>query len=319
MWKLTKQASTRLKTKAPDPEGENPIQVAPSWSDVDLEYAFNQKELHDFLALDPVMLMLELKPIGDLQGPLAPPQMATGKLDAVKSLMLLLKEAGLGPGLQIRRIGMMMTRMMMVDDRIDSVQTFHCTIRSRSTWHNRFDTRSDPGSSGTNFLAQATTPIITVDERCTAKSKRPEDVIIGYARSMQVIGKDWGKLVFYRLVADLRTLIREKFSLKDTSDFGIRGGNYIGSPTTDTTVNRNLHGGTWKAWPASHFFSSQRLNSTVIGGGKQRKGKDNTTLVKNDHPDRLLSELDLKTRRRVKISARVSTTPILSAVSTDPI
>ncbi|GMF34497.1 unnamed protein product [Phytophthora fragariaefolia] len=44
------------------------------------------------------MLMLELRQIGDLQGPLAPPQMATGKLDAVKSLMSLLKEAGLVAG-----------------------------------------------------------------------------------------------------------------------------------------------------------------------------------------------------------------------------
>ncbi|GMF50519.1 unnamed protein product [Phytophthora fragariaefolia] len=92
------QVSTRVKMKAPDPEGEDPIQVAPSWSDVDLEYAFHQKELRDFLALDPVMRMLGLKQIGDLQGPLAPPQMATGKLDAVKGLMSLLKEAGLIAG-----------------------------------------------------------------------------------------------------------------------------------------------------------------------------------------------------------------------------
>ncbi|GMF33047.1 unnamed protein product [Phytophthora fragariaefolia] len=93
-----KQASTRVKMKAPDPEGEDPIQVAPSWSDVDLEYVLHQKELRDFLALDPVMRMLELKQIGDLQGPLAPPQMATGKLDAVKGLMSLLMEAGLVAG-----------------------------------------------------------------------------------------------------------------------------------------------------------------------------------------------------------------------------
>ncbi|GMF53004.1 unnamed protein product [Phytophthora fragariaefolia] len=93
-----KEASTRVKMKAPDTEGEDPIQVAPSWSDVDLEYAFHLKELRDFLALDPVMLMLELKQIGDLQGPLAPPQMATGKLDADKALMSLLKEAGLVAG-----------------------------------------------------------------------------------------------------------------------------------------------------------------------------------------------------------------------------
>ncbi|KAE8906847.1 hypothetical protein PF011_g6557 [Phytophthora fragariae] len=44
-----------------------------------------------------------------------------------------------------------------------------------------------------------------------------------------------------------------------------------------------------------------------------------TTAVKNDRSDRLLAKLDLKTRRRVKIHARVSTTPISSAVSTDPI
>ncbi|GMF64355.1 unnamed protein product [Phytophthora fragariaefolia] len=95
-----KQVSTRVKMKAPDPEGEDPIQVAPSWSDEDLEYAFHQKELRDFLALDPVMLMLGLKQIGDLQGPLAPPQITKGKLDAVKGLMSLLKEASLaeGPG-----------------------------------------------------------------------------------------------------------------------------------------------------------------------------------------------------------------------------
>ncbi|GMF53888.1 unnamed protein product [Phytophthora fragariaefolia] len=80
-----KQAFTRVKMKAPDPEGEDPIQVAPSWSDVDPEYAFHQKELGDFLALDPVTRMLELKQIGDLQGPIAPPQMATGKLDAVRA------------------------------------------------------------------------------------------------------------------------------------------------------------------------------------------------------------------------------------------
>ncbi|GMF35587.1 unnamed protein product [Phytophthora fragariaefolia] len=93
-----KQSSTRVKMKAPDPEGEDPIQVVPSWSDVDLEYAFHQKELRDFLALDPVMRMLELKQIGDLQSPLAPPQRATGKLDAVKGQMSLLKEAGLEAG-----------------------------------------------------------------------------------------------------------------------------------------------------------------------------------------------------------------------------
>ncbi|GMF82159.1 unnamed protein product [Phytophthora fragariaefolia] len=84
--------------KAPDPEGEDPIQVVPSWSDVDLEYAVHQKELRDFLALDLVMRMLELKQIGDLQGPLAPPQRATGKLDAAKGLMSLLKEEGLVAG-----------------------------------------------------------------------------------------------------------------------------------------------------------------------------------------------------------------------------
>ncbi|GMF30552.1 unnamed protein product [Phytophthora fragariaefolia] len=84
--------------KAPDREGEDPIQGAPSWSDVDLKYGFHQKELRDFLALDPVMPMLELKQIRDLPGPLAPPQMATVQLDAVKSLMSLLKEAGLADG-----------------------------------------------------------------------------------------------------------------------------------------------------------------------------------------------------------------------------
>ncbi|GMF48217.1 unnamed protein product [Phytophthora fragariaefolia] len=87
-----------MNMKTPDLEGEDPIQVAPSWPDVDLEYAFHQKELQDFLALDPVMLMLELRQIGDLQGPLAPPQMATGKLDVTKSLMSLLKEVGLVAG-----------------------------------------------------------------------------------------------------------------------------------------------------------------------------------------------------------------------------
>ncbi|GMF34100.1 unnamed protein product [Phytophthora fragariaefolia] len=56
-----KQGSTRVKMKALDPEGEDPIQVVPSWSDVDLEYAFHQNELRDFLALDPIMRMLELK------------------------------------------------------------------------------------------------------------------------------------------------------------------------------------------------------------------------------------------------------------------
>ncbi|GMF49729.1 unnamed protein product [Phytophthora fragariaefolia] len=93
-----KQSSTRVKMMTPDPVGEDPIQVVPSWSDVDLEYAPHQKELRDFLALDPVMRMLELKQIGDLQGPLGPPQRATGKLDAVKVLMSLLKEAGLVAG-----------------------------------------------------------------------------------------------------------------------------------------------------------------------------------------------------------------------------
>ncbi|GMF28917.1 unnamed protein product [Phytophthora fragariaefolia] len=84
--------------KAPDPEGEDPIKVVPSRSDVDLEYAFHQKELRDFLALDPVMRRLELKQIEDLQDPLAPPQRTTGKLDAVKGLMSLLREASLVVG-----------------------------------------------------------------------------------------------------------------------------------------------------------------------------------------------------------------------------
>ncbi|GMF28014.1 unnamed protein product [Phytophthora fragariaefolia] len=112
-----------------------------------------------------------------------------------------------GPGAGARRLVVMDRfcgtdrndddRNVTVHDRIDLVQTFWYTIRSRSTWHNRFDTRSDRGSSGTNILAQATTPIITADGRCTVKSQRTEDVIIGCARCIQVIGKDRGEIVWF--------------------------------------------------------------------------------------------------------------------------
>ncbi|GMF32954.1 unnamed protein product [Phytophthora fragariaefolia] len=104
-----------------------------------------------------------------------------------------------------------------------------------------------------------------------------------------------GRVVYGQRTSEQRI---ENFSLKDTSDFGIRGGNYIGPPTTDITVNRNLHGGTWKAWPASHFFSSQQLNSTVIGGGKQRKGEDKTTPKDNPGQERPPRSTSLEARSK---------------------
>ncbi|GMF64065.1 unnamed protein product [Phytophthora fragariaefolia] len=127
--------------------------------------------------------------------------------------------------LQGSLVGMMMTGIMTVHDRIDLVQTFRYTIRSKSTRQKHFDTQSDRGLSGTNILAQEPTPIIAAD---TARSQRTGDVITGCARGMQVIGKS----------GEENVLIREKFSLKTqvTSAFG--EGTILAHPLPTLTLTR---------------------------------------------------------------------------------
>ncbi|POM65325.1 Hypothetical protein PHPALM_18975 [Phytophthora palmivora] len=68
------------------------------WSDEDLENLFYHKELREFLDRDPVMRILRLKQVGDPREPVSAPIKTANKLEAVKDVLRLLKEAGMTTG-----------------------------------------------------------------------------------------------------------------------------------------------------------------------------------------------------------------------------
>ncbi|KAE8962159.1 hypothetical protein PR003_g28830, partial [Phytophthora rubi] len=72
-----------------------------TWTNAQLEQfedALKRKKLQAFLVEDSVMKIMRLKIVGTLQGPVTAPVVTIDKLDAIKMLMHLLKEAGIVQG-----------------------------------------------------------------------------------------------------------------------------------------------------------------------------------------------------------------------------
>ncbi|KAE9264423.1 hypothetical protein PR003_g32808, partial [Phytophthora rubi] len=81
----------------PDEDRDEPE----TWTNAQLkqfEDALKRKKLQAFLVEDSVMKIMRLKIVGTLQGPVTAPVVTTDKLDAIKMLMHLLKEAGIVQG-----------------------------------------------------------------------------------------------------------------------------------------------------------------------------------------------------------------------------
>ncbi|ETI30140.1 hypothetical protein F443_22737 [Phytophthora nicotianae P1569] len=97
--KKKKQKTSRKKLKAPtDSDSDSREEIAATWSDDQLEEAYDRNELQVFLVKNPVMKILQLRTPGSLKGPVTPPPATANKLDAVKAVLRLLKEAGITPG-----------------------------------------------------------------------------------------------------------------------------------------------------------------------------------------------------------------------------
>ncbi|EGZ12861.1 hypothetical protein PHYSODRAFT_511466 [Phytophthora sojae] len=94
------KSMTRAKMKAPDLDDDDPKASSHEESEEAGWRRYHEKQLCDFLAWDPMMRLLGVKPIGDLQGPVALPAPAKreGILAEMERLMQLLKEAGLVAG-----------------------------------------------------------------------------------------------------------------------------------------------------------------------------------------------------------------------------
>ncbi|KAG3146830.1 hypothetical protein PI124_g15099 [Phytophthora idaei] len=87
--------TTRKMMKAAGSEEEGHARPKSSWSDKSLELVYRHQELRDFLYQDPV---LQPKQIEDPQRPVRAPMQTSNKLTAVKVLLSLLTDAGIGDG-----------------------------------------------------------------------------------------------------------------------------------------------------------------------------------------------------------------------------
>ncbi|ETO64662.1 hypothetical protein F444_17872 [Phytophthora nicotianae P1976] len=93
-----KPKASLKKLKAPaEPDSDSRDEIAATWSDDQLEEAFNRNERQVILVKDPVLKTLHLRTLGSLKRPVTPPR-ATNKLDAVKAVLRLLKDANITPG-----------------------------------------------------------------------------------------------------------------------------------------------------------------------------------------------------------------------------
>ncbi|GMG18505.1 unnamed protein product [Phytophthora fragariaefolia] len=98
--KKSKKARAWKKKKAPESDAEDRDEPE-TWTNAQLEQfedALKHKKLQAFLVEDSVMKIMRLKIVGTLQGPVTAPVVKTDKLDAIKMLMHLLKEAGIVQG-----------------------------------------------------------------------------------------------------------------------------------------------------------------------------------------------------------------------------
>ncbi|ETM32967.1 hypothetical protein L914_19738, partial [Phytophthora nicotianae] len=94
-----KPKASRKKVRAPaDSDSDSRDEIAATWSDDQLEEAFNRNELQVILVKNAVMKILQLRTHVTLKGPVTPPPATANKLDAVKAVLRLLKEAGIMPG-----------------------------------------------------------------------------------------------------------------------------------------------------------------------------------------------------------------------------
>ncbi|KAG3101238.1 hypothetical protein PI124_g14700 [Phytophthora idaei] len=86
--------------KAPESgeEGAGSCKISPIWNENALERAYNRKALQELLGNDPVMRILQLRQIGDPKGQIPASPATSDKLEAVKILFQLLKDAGLVAG-----------------------------------------------------------------------------------------------------------------------------------------------------------------------------------------------------------------------------
>ncbi|POM64989.1 Hypothetical protein PHPALM_19399 [Phytophthora palmivora] len=102
--KKPKKKLTRKTMKATGVDDEDQIGSKPrsrsgqGWLDEDLVSLFYHKELRAFLDRDPVMRILRLKQVGDPREPVSAPVKTANKLEAVKNLLRLLREAGMTTG-----------------------------------------------------------------------------------------------------------------------------------------------------------------------------------------------------------------------------
>uniref|UniRef100_H3H706 Uncharacterized protein n=1 Tax=Phytophthora ramorum TaxID=164328 RepID=H3H706_PHYRM len=87
-----KSKTSRMKMKAPESDAEDQTDND-GWTEEQLESVFYRKDLYKFLTEDRTMKIMQLKLIGDLQGPVKAPREVSNKLDAVKALMRMLKKA----------------------------------------------------------------------------------------------------------------------------------------------------------------------------------------------------------------------------------
>ncbi|KAE8885312.1 hypothetical protein PF003_g30692 [Phytophthora fragariae] len=88
-------ATPRRKMKGPDLEKGDKKGSDSRWLDVALEFAYNRQEMQKFIDRDPVLQILRPKQISMPKGPIVAPTISDNKLDLIKGLMNLLKEAGL--------------------------------------------------------------------------------------------------------------------------------------------------------------------------------------------------------------------------------
>ncbi|KAI9981972.1 hypothetical protein PInf_009755 [Phytophthora infestans] len=90
--------ASRKKLNAPaDSASDSRGEIAAPWSDDQPEEEYNQHELQRFMAKNPMMRIIQPEISGLLKGPVIPPPETTNKLEAVKSMLFLLKEAGTRP------------------------------------------------------------------------------------------------------------------------------------------------------------------------------------------------------------------------------
>ncbi|KAG3050711.1 hypothetical protein PC121_g18237 [Phytophthora cactorum] len=87
-----------MKAPESDEEGAGSGKISSIWNENTLERAYNRKVLQELLGNDPVVRIVQLRQIGDPKGQVPAPPATSDKLEAVKILFQLLKDAGLATG-----------------------------------------------------------------------------------------------------------------------------------------------------------------------------------------------------------------------------